>query len=268
MGWTATAAGISVVVPKGTPIGTYQLTVQGTNQGRTVSTNVSVNVVVDMPTAKPPVTSLLPGEKLGPTTLRVRVSWPAATDPSSAIVGYEVSQSTNGGAWTSPIATAGGVLAANYTLALDTVYQFRVRAVDSAGNWSPWAQAVGTSRIHPVDDQSSSIVRSKSWRTVSNSGAYRLTLSGSAAAGAKISLRFTGHGVAIVAPRTSHLGKFKIYIDGVYKVTVNQRRVSYIGRQVVWAWYSSAGGTHTITMKAVGTGTYHLVRLDAFVVSR
>ena len=103
---------------------------------------------------------------------------------------------------------------------------------------------------------------------MSNSGAYRSTLSGSAGAGAKISLRFTGHGVGIVVTRSSHLGKFKIYIDGVYKATVNQRRVSYIGRQVVWAWYSPAGGTHTITMKVVGTGTYPLVRLDAFVVSR
>ena len=83
-----------------------------------------------------------------------------------------------------------------------------------------------------------------------------------------MSLRFTGHGVAIVAPRSSHLGKFKIYIDGVYKVTVNQRKASYISRQVVWAWYSPGGGTHTITMQVVGTGTYRLVRLDAFVVSR
>ena len=83
-----------------------------------------------------------------------------------------------------------------------------------------------------------------------------------------MSLRFTGHGVAIVAPRSSHLGKFKIYIDGVYKATVNLKASSYVGRQVVWAWYSPAGGTHTITMKVVGTGTYPLVRLDAFVVSR
>jgi len=249
-------------------VGTYEMTVQGTNQGRTVSTNVSVNVVVDLPTAKPPVTSMLPGEKLSPTSLRVRVSWPAATDPSSAIVGYEVSLSTNGGAWTSPIATAGGVLAATYTLALDTVYQFRVRAVDSAGNWSPWATAVGTSRIHPLDDRSSSIARTRSWRTVTNSGAYRSTLSGSASTGARMSLRFTGHGVAIVAPRSAHLGKFKVYIDGVYKATVNLKASSYVGRQVVWAWYTPAGGTHTITTKVLGTGTYPLVRLDAFVVSR
>ena len=103
---------------------------------------------------------------------------------------------------------------------------------------------------------------------MSNSGAYRSTLSGSAGAGAKISLRFTGHGVAIVTPRSPHLGKFKVYIDGVYKVTVNQRKASYISRQVVWAWYSPAGGTHTITTKVLGTGTYPLVRLDAFVVSR
>ena len=74
--------------------------------------------------------------------------------------------------------------------------------------------------------------------------------------------------MAIVTPRSPHLGKFKVYIDGVYKATVNLKAASFVGRQVVWAWYSAGGGTHTITMKVVGTGTYPLVRLDAFVVSR
>src|SRR4029079_6026057 len=85
MGWTAKSASISIVVPMGTPVGSYQIGVQGTNQGRTVTVNVPVNVVVDIPTAKPPVTSLVSGIKIGRSTLKVRVSWPAATDPSSAI---------------------------------------------------------------------------------------------------------------------------------------------------------------------------------------
>ena len=73
MGWTATAAGVSVAVPKGTPVGTYQLTVQGTNQGRTVSTNVSVNVVTDLPTAQAPSLSFIPITRMGSTDIPVRI---------------------------------------------------------------------------------------------------------------------------------------------------------------------------------------------------
>ena len=108
MGWTAKGATISIVVPMGTPVGTYQIGVQGTNQGRTVTVNLPVNVVVDIPTAQPPVTSLVSGVKMGRTTLKVRVSWPPATDPSSAIAGYEVQRSTNGGAWTSTVSMPAG----------------------------------------------------------------------------------------------------------------------------------------------------------------
>jgi subtilisin family serine protease len=268
MGWTATNAAVSVVVPVGTPLGTYHIGVQGTNQGRTVNVTLPVNVVEDDPTAKPPVTSLIPGVKLGATSLSVRVSWPAATDPSSPIVGYEVQRSTNGGAWGATIATTASVLNATYGLGIDTVYQFRVRALDAAGHWSPWATAVGTSRVHPYDDRSSSVVRSSSWRSTSNASAYRSTLSGSSGTGATIRLTFTGHAVAVVTPRSPHLGKAQVYIDGVYSRTVNLKSTTATSRQLISAWYFPAGGTHTIKLRVVGTGTYPLVRLDAFVVSR
>ena len=214
IGWTAKSAAISFVVPEGTALGTYQITVQGTNQGRTITLNLPIRVVQDLPTAQSPVTSLISGETLGRTTLKVRVSWPAATDPSSAIAGYEVQRSTNGGAWHSTISTPVGAPWPTYTLDLDTVYKFRVRAVDAAGNWSPWVEAVGTSRIHAFDDRSSSVTKSPSWRPSSSAGAYLSTLSGSRSAGARINLNFTGHAVALVTPRTPHLGKVKVYIDG------------------------------------------------------
>ena len=54
MGWTATAARVSVTVPKGTPAGHLQIGVRGTNQGRTVVSNLPVTVVNDVPTANAP----------------------------------------------------------------------------------------------------------------------------------------------------------------------------------------------------------------------
>ena len=143
-----------------------------------------------------------------------------------------------------------------------------MRAVDAAGHWSPWVEAVGTSRIHPFDDRSPSVTRSPSWRATSSTGAYQATLSGSSKAGAKVNLNFTGHAVALVTPRTPHLGKVRVYIDGVYSRTVSLKTATSSSRQVVCAWYFPSGGAHTITLRVVGTGTYPLVRLDAIVVSR
>jgi len=72
----------------------------------------------------------------------------------------------------------------------------------------------------------------------------------------------------MVTPRTPHLGKVQVYIDGVYRRTVNLKSATSASRQVILAWYFPSGGTHTITLRVPGTGTYPLVRLDAFVVSR
>ena len=70
-------------------------------------------------------------------------------------------------------------------------------------------------------------------------------------------------------PRTPHRGKVKVYIDGVYDAH-DQPQDGDVEQSPgrLARWYFPSGGTHTITLKVVGTGTYPLVRLDAFVVSR
>ena len=138
MGWTAKAATISVQVPDGTPNGTYQIGVQGTNQGRTVNINVPVQVVVDLPTAKAPVASFASRHTMASHALPTVVAWPAATDPSSGIDRYEVQASANSGAWGYTIATTAAQRQVVYALTFDTTYRFRVRALDTAGNWGSW----------------------------------------------------------------------------------------------------------------------------------
>ena len=268
LGWTADDAALSVHVPKGTPVGPYTIDVQGTNQGRTASATLTVNVAEDPPTAQPPVTSLVSGVAMSKTSAAVRVSWAAATDAHSAIAGYEVQVSRNGGAWGGTVSRTATQRDATYTLTFDTTYQFRVRAVDAAGNWSPWVAAVSTSRVHPYDDRSTRLSHSGTWSRAANSSAYKSTLIGARTAGAKIGMTFTGHAVAIVTPISPHLGKAKVWVDGVYVGTVNLKASTAASRRVLFARYFPAGGTHRIALSAVGSGTYPLVRLDAFVVSR
>ncbi len=89
------------------PVGTTCAS-SATNQGRTDYVNVPVTVVADDPTAGAPVGYLTYGVQLG-STVQVRVAWPAATDPSSTIAGYEVQTSINGGTYGYTVATSASV---------------------------------------------------------------------------------------------------------------------------------------------------------------
>ncbi len=265
MGWSANSTSVKVVVPASASPGSYDIGVRGTNQGRTVNVALRVVVADDQPTAKAPVPSFKSKVQLGQSTLKVRVTWDPATDPSSSIDGYEVQLSKAGGSWGSTIARSASKRVASWTLDLDATYRFRVRAVDSVGNWSPWAESA-SHRVHPVDDRNSSVVRSGNWVRKSSSGAYRGTVSGSRSATASLSMTFSGTGIAVVGPRNSRRGKVRVYVDGSYIKTIKMRSSTSINRLVVFKRAFSSSGTHTIVLKPTGTGTYPQFRLDAFVV--
>jgi hypothetical protein len=150
----------------------------------------------------------------------------------------------------------------------DIPYRFRVRAQDAAGIWSPWVEGAAPTRIHPVDDRSRAIARSGYWLRRASASAWRTTVTGSRRAGATLAMTFTGHGIAVVGPKNPQRGKARIYIDGVYIQTINMRSAAWTSRQVAFTRYFPKGGTHKISVRVVGTGTYPLFRLDAFVVSR
>ncbi len=268
MGWAANAATLAVNVPKGTPAGTYRIGVAGTNQGRTATLSVPVNVVEDLPTAEAPTASLFSIVQMGKDSIATRVTWPAATDPSSAIAGYEVQTNTDDGPWAGTVARTAAQREAIYQVALDAVVRFRVRAQDAAGNWSPWAFSATTTRLHAYDDRSSSVLASGTWARRASTAAYKSTLTGSTRAGAKLRLTFSGRGIAVVVPRSLSRGRAKLYIDGAYIKTINTRTRSSMARIVAFTRAYASVGTHTIALVATGTTTYPLFQLDAFVVSR
>ena len=84
--------------------------------------------------------------------------------------------------------------------------------------------------------------------------------------GASVSFRFTGRAVAIVAPKGSSRGSAKLYVDGVYKGTVNFHRSSWTPRIVVAARSWTTAGTHTIKLVALGTAGHPRIDVDAFLV--
>jgi hypothetical protein len=268
LGWTANTGQLSIRIPPLTAPGAYTIGVRGTNQGRTADTSVTVNVIADDPTAMPPQTSFSNGQRMDPSTTPISVSWPSATDPSSAIGGYQLQRSVNGGAWGGTTNVSGTTRSVTTTVAFDTTYQFRVRAMDVGGHWSPWAVAGTSSRFHAYDDRSSSVVRTGTWTPVTSSTAYKRTLLGASRASRKLSLTFTGHSIGIVAPKSLYRGKANVYIDGVFAATISLRSSSSLIRRFVFNRSFAAGGTHTIRIVPTGTGAHPLIRVDAFVVGR
>ena len=265
-GWSSNVGAISLVVPKGTPPGTYQIGLEATNQARVMTTTLSINVVQDSPTAQSPVITPIPGVVMGVSALPVRVAWAAATDPTSAIAGYQVQTSKNAGAWGVTVERTATQLTAVYGLNYDASYRFRVRARDTADNWSAWAETPAMSLVHPVDDRAASVVRSRGWVRPPNATAWRGTETGSRTPGAHLRMTFTGRAIAVVGPRNKYRGKARLYVDGVLITTLNMRSAVSRSRELVFARSFGASGTHTIMLVALGSGRAGFFGLDAFIV--
>jgi hypothetical protein len=267
LGWKANAGTMSITIPAGTPLGTYDIELQARNQGRTKTLTVPIQVVTDDPTASPPATVPQFGAAVGPTFLPVRIGWNAATDPTSPIAGYQVQMSVKGGAFGATVDLAGSRLDTTRTISYEVPYRFRVRAVDAAGNWSPWATGPVV-LMHAVDDRSGSIVRHGSWGPLGSDGSWRRTLTSSKTYGNSVSMSFTGRAITLVAAKDPRRGSAQILVDGKSVATVSLKAGSWHGQIVSFNYQFPAAGTHTITVRVNGTGTYRDVLVDAFVISR
>lgn len=272
-GWSASSTTATITAPLTAKPGTYPITVVALNWGRRHTSTITIQVAGDRPTAHPPsaaiATSISTGLR-GTSTplLALRVSWPAATDLSDAIVGYQVQHSLDGVTW-STISTAAITRSATFRgLAASASHRFRVRAQDSDGDWSAWAETLDPYWISSVGDRSTMLTYRGTWRHVTSSPAIGDTLTTTTARGATVTHRFIGRGVAIVAPTSWTRGKATIYIDGVYRKTIDLRTSTLHNRRVVYALDFGVSGTHTIQLRVLGTSGRPTVSVDAFVILR
>lgn len=145
-------------------------------------------------------------------------------------------------------------------------YRYRVRAF-SGGRWTSWATGpvVALSRI---GEASPRISYKGTWRSARASayigGAVRYARS----RGASATFTFTGRGVAWVGPKGPTRGSARVFVDGVFIRTVSFYARSFSMRQVAFAANWASVGTHTMTIKVVGTAGHPMVAIDAFYVLR
>lgn len=149
-------------------------------------------------------------------------------------------------------------------------YAFRAVAWDSLGNPS---LATARSTTTPLDDRFASIsysTGSTAWTNVAVSDRWLKTAKRTSFANARATLYAEAGQFVIVGDKCSTCGQFKVYVDGVYKKTVDTYRSSGTAvRQTLWT--SAALGTtksHSIKIVVVGTKGRPKVVLDGIAAVR
>ena len=268
-GWTAKSARLNVSAPPSVAPGIYEFTITGTNQGRSASVVAAFTVERDLPTAVAPTSvRVKTNVALTASSATTVISWPAASDLSSSIAGYEFQLNKNGAGWTGTVGTSASVRSVTRNLGLGGSYLFRVRARDGAGNWSTWSETTVPYRLTHTSDRSPSVHYSPSWGGVSSSSATSDTLMSTVKDGAVARYTFTGKGIAVVLPRSPSRAWVEIRIDGTSVGTFSLRADSLKARQVVFARAWSTSATRTIELRTETSSSRKLVSLDAFIVTR
>ncbi|MEW6225931.1 MAG: S8 family serine peptidase [Chloroflexota bacterium] len=264
-GISATSSTLRVTVPPATPTGTYDIVVTGTNWGRQRRVTAQVVVEGDRPVVRPPRVGADVGETFGTTSFVAQGLWPAATDPSSPIARYQAQWSVDGGAWGTLITLPASRRSTSRTFVIGHQYALRVRAMDTAGNWSDWATAAPfTASI--IQDSSSALARGGTWTRYVHSQMSGGSTRYATRKGYWIGRTFTGRGVAVVVPKSPIRGKAQVWIDGKLVKTVDTYRRTFAPRRVVFSYTWEASGTHTVKVVVLGTSGRPRVDFDALVI--
>lgn len=214
------------------------------------------------PEVSRPIPGLAAGTTLGSTTVAVRTTASLA-DPCG------ISQRTlvrrrSDSAFAPESLPAGSSISKLDRPSIGRSYQYAARATDGAGNRSAWQYGRWATPL--VSQQTSPAVTYRgTWYPTGNTYASGGSLRYSTAAGASATYAFTGSSVAWVAMRSPARGSAKVYVDGVYKATVNLYASPFSPLQVVYAYTWSSDGQHTLRIVNEGTAGHSRVDVDAFV---
>jgi hypothetical protein len=250
----------------GTP---YTFTVTATNDlGSSVPSAPSAELVLVSDTTPPiasgPTWSLPAGPGLYAGRPIVRLGW-TGSDAQSGVDRYELAQSTDGAPYVTLTTTLQAIVLDRYLLPGHT-YRFRIRAVDAAGNVGAWAYGA-TFKLSGVQQSSSAVHYHGTWATSTSATTWwGGTARASSAKGATASYTFTGRSIAWVGLKAATRGKAAVYINGVYKATVDLASATTKKQVVIWSGRWSSSATRTITIKVLGTSGRPRVDVDGFLV--
>jgi hypothetical protein len=188
---------------------------------------------------------------------RVRLAW-SASDPQGPLSRQEILRAIGSGSL-SVLGHVGGA-ATTYDTTLERFKKttFRIRPYDAAGNHV----LSDPLRVKLLPSQSKKATLSGGWTQRFRTNASNGDLEHATKKGARATFRFTGRGVAVVAPTGPSKGVIRLRIDGRPVGTVDLAAIANGPKRVVFASKDLASGPHTLTV-IVRSGP---VDLDAFLV--
>ena len=213
------------------------------------------------PLTDTPETKFVTNSTMG-TTIPLRVTWCGVTTSATSVRSHKVQQSTNSGS-TYPTtlftATTGKSTTRNVTK--DQDYRWRVRTVDTAGRTGSYRSSL-VSIVRRYQDNSSRIKYSTGWGSSSAGSPSGGTEKFTKTAGRTASITVTNvRAFAIVGPRSSTRGSFKVYVDSSLVATVSENASSTVYRRILY-WKTLPGGSHTIRIESASSAR---VDLDAIL---
>jgi hypothetical protein len=193
---------------------------------------------------------------------QIRVSW--LGDDGSAGSGvrrYRVEQrriDLPGKAWR-PLVTDRDLTEKRTRGRAGAAYEFRVQAIDRAGNASPWA---AQTTVVPLDNLSARLRLSRrGWQTLKRHGAFESSVSRANRARASATLRFTGTRATLVTRLLPKGGRLRVTVDGDAKVVSLKGKTRF--RRKLVATGSLEPGTHTLRVTSLGRAP---VEIDAIAI--
>ena len=232
------------------------------NAAGTVSPAEQSSIYYDTvnPTATAPTVQLA-AQAMSGGKAYLKVSW-TGSDSGSGIQKYLLSESVNGGAYTQVYAKA--TPSATLPVLPGRTYQFRVQAVDWAGNKS--AQVAGAvKKLTLVQETGAGITYSSGWVATPVTQASGGSVKRSKVSGNTVTFKYTGSSVAIVTDYGLNHGAVSVVIDGGSASSVNTYNTAAKYQQVPFV-RSNTNGAHTLVITNKGTGTKIDFDLDAFLV--
>jgi hypothetical protein len=216
------------------------------------------------PTATTPTNRLVAGSAINGGRTTVRLDW-SGSDTGSGIARYEVEQSLDGGPF-APVAPSLTSPTMDRVLVTGHRYQFKVRAVDIAGNIGAWT--TGSSfTLTRFSETSTRIRYTGAWSIAASSVYWGGQAKRASAAGAKAGMTVTARSIEWVARKGPTYGKAQVYVNGTLVATVDLYAPTYQNQHVVWAGNWSTSASRGVTIKLLGTTGRPRVDLDGIVAA-
>jgi subtilisin family serine protease len=193
------------------------------------------------------------------STVSTTMTWPAATDALSGVKSYAIKRSLNGAAWTTLIAST-TTRSYKRAMSFGTPTRFQLYARDGAGNLGGGAIGPTVTATLRQDVATSALTYTGRWANVTLSSASGGRLHRATRSGSTVTFTTTARAIAVVGRRGPLNGKAKVYVDGVYKSTIDTYRSSYQSRVVVFNISWNTAATHSV--KVVNLATSRRPRLD------